>query len=117
MNAKTKFDEIVNEFKKEVERSVKYAIDDIHSEIVPYVNEDTIHNAIYRAHDIVSSILTSNFTLEGDEIICNGWNTKLTNNDYDRLVNKLAEKCSDKSAQLKIERLERQLKEAYSRNY
>ena len=117
MNAKTKFDEIVSEFKKEVQKSVECAINDIHSELVPYVNDDTEFNAIQRAHRLVSSILTSNFTLEGDEIICNGWNTKLTNNDHDRLVNKLAEKCSDKAAQLKIERLERQLKEAYSRNY
>ena len=64
MNAKTKFDEIVNEFKKEVEKSVKYAIDDIHSELVPCVNDDTEFNAIQRAHRLVSSILTSNFTLE-----------------------------------------------------
>lgn len=117
MNAKTKFDGIVNEFKKEVEKSVKYAIDDIYSELVPYVNDDTEFNAIQRSHSLVSAILSDNFDVVDDEIICQGWNTKLTTNDHDRLVNKLAAKCSDKAAQLKIERLERQLKEAYSRNY
>jgi molecular chaperone GrpE (heat shock protein) len=115
MSAESKFNEIVESFKKEIAEASRDAIEGIHSEMLPYVNDDTENNAVYRANDIVNQILTSNYTLEGDKIICNGWNTKLTANDHDRLVNKLAAKCSDVAAQKKIERLERQLKDAYNR--
>lgn len=117
MSAETKFNNIVKELKAQTERFTRQAIDDIHSEMLPYVNDDTENNALYRAHDIVSQVLTNNFTLEGDNIICDGWNTKLTTNDHDRLVNKLAEKCADKAAQQKIARLERLLEESYKRSY
>lgn len=117
MSAETKFNKIVDDFKCQVESFTRNAIDDIHSEMLPYVNDDTQSNAIYRAHDIISQILTNNFTLEGDNIICDGWKTKLTTRDHDRLVDKLADKCADKAAQNKIERLERLLKESYERSY
>lgn len=117
MSAEDKFNEIVLKFKTEINNYTEDAISSIHSEMLPYVNDDTENNAIYRAHDIVSNMLSGNFTLDGDNIICCGWNTKLTSNDHDRLVNKLAEKCADEAMKKKVERLERQLKEAYSSNY
>jgi hypothetical protein len=117
MSAESKFNEIVESFKKEIAEASKNAIEDIHSEMVPYVNDDTEWNAIYRANDIVRQILSGNYTLEDDKITCNGWSTGLTTSDHDQLVDKLAEKCSDVAAQKKIERLESMLKESYSRNY
>jgi len=117
MSAKDKFDSIVNEFKSQVEDAARDALNSIHSEMVPYLNDDTENNAIYRAHDIVSSMLSGNFTLDDDQIICDGWKTKLTSNDHDRLVNKLAEKCADVAMIKKVERLEQQLKEAYKSKY
>ncbi|WP_339892211.1 hypothetical protein [uncultured Alteromonas sp.] len=117
MSAEDKFNNIVEQFKKEVAQASKNAIEDIHSEMLPYVNDDTEFNAIQRANDIVSKLLTSNFTLEDDRIICDGWSTKLTTHDHDRLVNKLADRCSDMAAKKKIERLERQLKESFNRQY
>tara|TARA_R110000851_G_scaffold190894_1_gene341580 strand:- start:231 stop:584 length:354 start_codon:yes stop_codon:yes gene_type:complete len=117
MSVEDKFNSIVEQFKKEVAQASKNAIEDIHSEMLPYVNEDTESNAICRAHDIVGQLLTGNYTLKDDKIACGGWNTKLTTNDHDRLVSKLADKCSDKAAQQKIERLERLLKESYERPY
>ncbi len=113
MSAENKFNEIVKDFNAVIKTSIDDALSKIHSEMVPYLNDDTEHNAIYRAHDIVSDILSSNFTLEDDKIVCDGWKTKLTANDHDRLIDKLAEKCADTAAQKKIERLERQLKEAW----
>lgn len=117
MSAEEKFNIIVKEFKSKVDDITRDALNSIHSDMVPYLNDDTENNAIYRAHDIVSSVLSGNFTLTDDKIICDGWNTKLTNNDHDRLVNKLAAKCADVAMKKKIERLERQLKEAYGSNY
>jgi hypothetical protein len=113
MSAENKFNELVEAFKKEVSSAAEDALNIIHSEIVPYVNDDTECNAIYRANDIVRQILSGNYVLEGDKIVCNGWSTELSTSDYDRLVDKLAEKCSDVAAQKKIERLERQLEDAY----
>jgi hypothetical protein len=117
MSAESKFNEIVESFKKEIAEASKNAIEDIHSEMLPYVNDDTEFNAVYRANSIVKQILSGNYTLEDDKIICSGWIIELTSNDHDQLVDKLAEKCSDVAAQKKIERLESMLKESYSRNY
>lgn len=117
MSAENKFNEIVLNLKTEMNKHVENAIQDIYCDMLPYVNDDTESNAMHRAKDIINQILTSNYTLEDDKIICNGWNTKLTTNDHDRLVNKLAEKCSDEAAKQKIARLERQLEESYKRSY
>lgn len=118
MSAEDKFNEIILKLKAEINNYTEEAINSIHSEMLPYVNDDTESNAIYQAHDIVLNMLSGNFTLNGDEIVCCGWKTKLTDNDHDRLVNKLAEKCADEAMKKKVERLERQLvEEAYRSSY
>ena len=111
MSAEDKFNSIVSEFKAEVEKSVTVALESIHSEMVPYLNDDTEFNAIYRARDIVKNIIDGRFDVEDGEIVCGFFSTKLTSNDYDRLVDSLAARLSDKAKDLKIERLERQIKE------
>lgn len=117
MSAEDKFNKIVEEFKIKTEQFARDAIDSIHSEMLPYVNDDTESNAMHRANDIVSGILSGNYHLADNKISCQGWTTVLTDNDHDRLVNKLADKCSDEAAKQKIARLERQLEESYKRSY
>ena len=117
MSAEDKFNEIVAKFKASIKESVSEAVDSIHFELLPYVNDDTENNARYRAADIVNDIIAKRFTIEDDKIKCGEWKVNLTSNDYDHLVNALAEKCSDEAANKKIEKLERQLKEAYSSKY
>ena len=112
-DAELKFNEIVEQFKESTKNAMQDALDSIHSEMVPYLNEDTEHNARYRANDIVNSLLRGNgkCELDGDLIKFDGWNISLSNSDHDRLVEKLALVAGDKAKDLKIERLERQLKE------
>ncbi|AUR94871.1 coil containing protein [Vibrio phage 1.199.A._10N.286.55.C10] len=113
-DAELKFNEIVEQFKESTKNAMQDALDSIHSEMVPYLNEDTEHNARYRANDIVNSIIHSDgqCTLNENSIEFNGWSISLSSADHDRLVEKLALVAGDKAKDLKIERLERQLKEA-----
>lgn len=113
-DAELKFNEIVEQFKESTKNAMQDALDSIHSEMVPYLNEDTEHNARYRANDIVNALLRGNgkCKLDGDLIKFDGWNVSLSSADHDRLVEKLALVAGDKAKDLKIERLERQLKEA-----
>lgn len=113
MSIENKFKAISDDLKKEFEATYSAAIDRVHSEVMPYIAEDTEANAIYRAEDLARKIITGDFDLVEGCISVNGWKTKLTSNDYDKLVDKLAAKCSDEAAQKKIARLERQLKEVY----
>ena len=115
-DAEAKFNEIVSDFKKAVDSAVNESLDRIHGEMVPYLNDDTESNAIYRAVDIVKSIMSGSYSISDEGVISvNGWRIEgLTNYNHDKLVDKLAERCSDMAAQKKIERLEEQLKEAWS---
>jgi hypothetical protein len=117
MSAETKYQEITKQMNDDIEQAIRAACDKIHSEIIPFINDDTEHNAVYRASDIVNSIIRGNFSLDGDTIICDGWKTRLTSCDYDSLVDKLAKVAGDKAKDMKIERLERQLSEAISGIY
>lgn len=112
-DAKAKFEEITKEFEARVKDSIQEAMSSIHSDMIPYLNEDTKNNAIYRAHDIVTAIINGNASVEEDCITCRGWKLRLTSCDYDRVVDKLASIAGDKAKDLKIERLERQLLESY----
>lgn len=115
-DAEAKFNEIVSDFKKAVDLAVNDSLGRIHCEMVPYLNEDTENNAFYRAVNIVESIMSGDYSVDDNGVIVvNGWNIyRLTNFNHDKLVDKLAERCSDIAAQKKIERLEEQLKEAWS---
>ncbi len=112
-DAESKFNEIVEQFKEQTKSAVYDAISSIHSEMVPYLNEDTESNARYRASDIVNALISGDgqCELDGNSIKFNGWSVNLTSFDHDNLVDKLAAVAGDKAKDLKIERLERQLKE------
>ena len=101
MSAETIFTELVEQFKIDVENATKEALDKIHDDMVPYLNDDTENNARYRAVDIVRSIMRGDFDMEGDHIT----------------VDILSAKAGDVAKDKKIERLERQLKEAIEFKY
>ena len=116
-DAEAKFNEIVADFKKAVDVAVKDSVYRIHGEMVPYLNYDTECNAIHRATDMVEKLVRGDFEIIDDVISVDGWAlNRLSSNSYDKLVDKLAERCSDIAAQKKIERLEEQLKEAWRIN-
>lgn len=111
MSAETKYQEIIKQLNIDIEQAVKDACDKVHSEIIPYINDDTESNAVYRAHDIVNAIIRGDVELDGDTIKCLGWKTKLTPYQHDRLVDKLASLAGNKAQELKIERLERAIED------
>lgn len=110
-----RFSELVEKFKEQVKEAAEDAIGDIYGELLPYAVGDTESNAIIQAKSMASKILSGSFELDEDGYIrVDGWSVGyLSTCDYDALVDKLAEKCADVAAQKKIERLERQLAEAY----
>jgi len=113
MSAEIKYQEITKQMNEQIEQSIRDACDRIHSEIIPYINDDTEFNAVYRASDIVSSIIRGEFEVSNDgAITCQGWRLQLTSSDYDKAVDALASKDGDAAKDKKIERLERQLTEA-----
>jgi hypothetical protein len=114
-DAELKFNAIVEQFKEQVKEVTQEAIISIHSEMVPYLNEDTENNARYRASDIINSLLRGDgkCELDGDYIKFNGWSVSISSSDHDNLVDKLAAVAGDKAKDLKIERLERQLNDLH----
>jgi hypothetical protein len=112
MSANKIYTNLVEQFKIDVENATRDALDKIHSEMVPYLNDDTDSNAIYRAVEIVQKILIGNFEVEDGKIKVDGWTIcRLTDFDYDKLVDILSAKAGDAAKDKKIERLERNIKD------
>lgn len=112
MSAKSKYEEIAVQLNKDIEKAVEQACDKVHGDIIPFINDDTEYNAVYRAINIVQDILRGNFEVKGNSIKVNGWTIhSLTSNHYDELVDILSVKMSDKAKDLKIARLEHQIEE------
>lgn len=112
MSADRIYTQMVEQFKIDVESAARDALDKIHSEMVPYLNDDTDSNARYRAVEIVQKILIGNFEVEDDEIKVDGWVIdRLTDFNYNKLVDVLSAKAGDVAKDKKIERLEMLIKE------
>ncbi|AUR85565.1 hypothetical protein NVP1076O_60 [Vibrio phage 1.076.O._10N.286.51.B7] len=99
-----KFDKIVEEFKVSAAKSLKESLELIHSEIMPYVSEDTECNARYRACDIVKKIIAGAVEIDGDTVKVeqDGFYFTMTNFDYDGTVDAIAKVAGDKAKDLKI---------------
>jgi len=118
MSAEDKYQEIVKELDARIQKSVTEACERVHSEIVPYINDDTESNARFRAVDIVRKIIRGEFDVDGSRIKVDGWVVdSLTDNDYDRVVDALAARAGDQAKDMKIARLERLLSEAMNKNH
>lgn len=112
MSAETKYKEIVKQLEQQLEKSIDEACSRIHSEIVPYINDDTEFNAVFRANDIVTSIIQGNFTVSDDGLIeCDGWRLQMTSDQYDKAVDALAAKAGDPAKDAKIARLEKTIED------
>jgi hypothetical protein len=112
MSADKIYTDLVEQFKIDVESATRDALDKIHSEMVPYLNDDTDSNAIYRAVEIVQKILIGQFEVEDGNIKVDGWVIdRLTDFDYNKIVDVLSAKAGDVAKDMKIERLERTIKE------
>lgn len=112
MSAETKYQEITQKMHEGIEKSIREACERIHSEIIPYINDDTEFNAAHRAGDIVNSIIKGEFEVsDSGDITCQGWRLRLTSSDYDKAVDALASKAGDAAKDKKIERLENRIKE------
>jgi hypothetical protein len=59
----------VEEFAQKIRDEAKEVLSDFESDILPYIDEDTIFNAQFQAVDIVESILAGDFEWDGDYII------------------------------------------------
>jgi hypothetical protein len=117
MSAETTYSRLVEQFKVDVENATKDALEKIHSEMVPYLNDDTESNARYRAVDIVKAIIRGEFEIEGNYITVDGWHiVGLSDLNYDKMVDILSAKAGDIAKDKKIERLERTIKE-YEQSY
>lgn len=108
-----KFNKIVDEFRREAHKVLDESLNAIHSEMLPYVTADTESNAIYRAADIVKSIVSGKIEIVGDKVKVNqdGFYFVMTNYEYDSVVDNLAKVAGDRAKDLKIERLEARIKE------
>lgn len=117
-NAAAKFSQLVEDFKKATKDAVDSAINEIHSEFVPYLNDDTQNNAIYRANDILRMVLEGNFEVtDTGWIVVDGWNiTQIDGFSHNKMIDALADKCSDMAAKARISKLEDDLERAYCRN-
>jgi hypothetical protein len=111
-----KFDSIIAEFKISAEKVLNESINKIHSEMMPYIVEDTEANAGHRAREIVMKIIAGNVEIEGKTVKVNqdGFYFIMNDFEYNGTVDAIAKVAGDKAKDLKIARLERQLLEASS---
>ena len=114
MSAETIYKELLDQFKADAFKAIEEAHATIQGDLLPYANDDTEHNARHKAAEMVGLIIEGEFKVEGSEIIIDGWAVvNMTNFNYDKLVDVLSAKAGDIAKDLKIERLERQIKEFY----
>ena len=118
MSAETIYKELLDQFKIDALKAVEEAHAKIQGDLLPYANDDTEHNSLYRAGEMVRSIIQGDFEVDGNKIKVDGWTIDImTNFDHNKLVDVLAAKAGDKAKDLKIERLERLLADSYSNNW
>tara|TARA_R110001599_G_scaffold353637_1_gene594472 strand:+ start:889 stop:1260 length:372 start_codon:yes stop_codon:yes gene_type:complete len=116
------FIELSKGLQKQIHALVDKSLTDIQRQMIPFINEDTEGNVRYRTNDVINQLIRGDFTVddrhgciyvEANECIT----IRLSSSDWNRAVDTLASRTSDKAKDLKIERLERQLKESYARSY
>ena len=119
-NIETNFIELSKGLQKQIHALVEESLADIHSQLIPYLYEDTDSNVRFRTNDVINQLIRGDFTVNdidgGIYVKANEYITiRLSSSDWDKAVDVLASRTSDKAKDLKIERLERQLKESYAR--
>lgn len=111
-NAEDKFNEIVAKFKEAVKGAADESIDQIHSELVPYLNDDTENNARNRADEIVRKIIEGNYDVREGWVVVDGWPVyRFTLFTREEVLCSLSEKCSNEASKAYIESLENKVKD------
>tara|TARA_R110000772_G_scaffold43692_3_gene100685 strand:+ start:1478 stop:1843 length:366 start_codon:yes stop_codon:yes gene_type:complete len=111
------FIELSKGLQKRIHALVDESLADIQGQIIPFIDEDTESNVRYRTNDVINQLIRGDFTVDdrdgGIYVEANDCITiRLSSSDWNKAVDVLASRTSDKAKDLKIERLERQLKES-----
>ena len=112
----------IQEYAGMIRKQAVELLQDIEVEVMPYVEDDTISNAMIQAEDIVKSILEGRFQWDGDYIVIEGMREltprlclRFTQSKWDMLRDKLIERMPACPKDAKIAALEDELKCAYER--
>ena len=112
----------IQEYAGIIRKQAVELLQDIEVEVMPYVEEDTIANAMIQAEDIVKCILEGRFQWDGDYIVIEGMREltpriclRFNQSKWDSLRDKLIERMPACPKDAKIAALEDELKLAYER--
>jgi len=115
-------DDAIKEFAEKIRQQAKETLEDFETDLLPYVEEDTIMNAMIQAEDIVRNIVKGNFVWEGDYIRIQGVREyspsvriAFSHGQYDQLRDKIIERMPKCPKDAKIAQLEKDLENAYRR--
>lgn len=117
-----KLDNKIKEVAESIRKQVTEALFDVECEILPYVEEDTIANAMLQAEEIVRNILEGSFDWDGDYIVIRDMREltpririAFSTHDWDALRDRIIERMPECPKDAKIASLEASLKRAYDR--
>lgn len=119
-----KLDQKMTEFADMIRKAATDVLHDFESDVLPYVEEDTIANAMIQAEQIVKDIICGDFEWDGDYIrvkpareFSPSVRIKFSSANYDTLRDKIIERMPECPKDAKIKSLEAQLKQAYEIRY
>tara|TARA_B100000678_G_scaffold148326_1_gene123774 strand:+ start:82 stop:453 length:372 start_codon:yes stop_codon:yes gene_type:complete len=119
-----KVEKKIQEYAEMIRKQSVELLQDIEVEVMPYVEEDTIANAMIQAQDIVKAILEGRFKWDGDYIVIHGVREltprllmKFSQSKWDSMRDNLIERMPACPKDAKIAALEEELQLAYRRNY
>ena len=119
-----KIERRIQEYAGMIRKQAVELLQDIEVEVMPYVEEDTICNAMIQAEDIVKNILNGRFQWDGDYILIEGVremtpriSMKFNQSMWDAMRDNLIERMPACPKDAKIAALEDELKRAYGRHY
>lgn len=114
----------IQEFAGMIRKQAVELLQDIEVEVMPYVEDDTIGNAMIQAEDIVKNILEGRFQWDGDYIVIEGMREltpriciRFNQSQWDMLRDKLIERMPACPKDAKIAALEDELECVYGRRY
>jgi len=121
MTLEEKYTEMMERFKKDAYTAVDEAINTIHCDMAPHLDNDTESNVSIQASEIVTGILSGKFNRVDDQTIrassYNGISVliTMTTNEYDNIRKNLLSAMQDCPKDLEIQSLKDQLKRAWER--
>jgi len=121
MTLEEKYNEMMERFKKDAYTAVDEAINTIHCEMAPHINDDTDANVSCQSSEIVTGILSGNFQRVDEQTICASSHSgisvfiTMTTNEYDNIRKNLLSAMPACPKDLEIQSLKDQLKRAWER--